>query len=52
MSILLLVLFSGFLLALMVWLRWTAKTLPNADLLLETMRTHLEDGRNSEGRTP
>ena len=52
MSILLLVLFSGFLLALMVGLRGTAPTLPNADLLLETMLIHLEDICNDEGRIP
>ena len=52
MSILPLVIFSSFLLSLMVGLRATTPTLPNADLLLETMCTHLEDIRNSEGRIP
>ena len=52
MSILPLVILSGFLLALMVGLRATAPTLPNADLLLATMRDLLEDSRDSEGRMP
>jgi hypothetical protein len=36
---------SGFLLVLMVWLRWTARTSPNADLLIEAMGNTL-DGRS------
>ena len=52
MSMLPLAVFSGFLLALMVGLRKTAPTVPNADLLLAAMRDFLEDICNSKGRTP
>lgn len=52
MSTFLFVVFSGSLLALMVWLRWAGPTHPNVDLLLETMRDHLVDDSHSEGRCP
>jgi hypothetical protein len=52
MATLLLVVFGGFLLALMLWLRGTSRTVPNAELLLEAMRDSLGDGDDREGRSP
>jgi hypothetical protein len=52
MATLLLFVCGGFLLALMLWLRGTSRTVPNAELLLEVMRDILEDGNEREGRSP
>ena len=52
MATFLLVAFSGFLLVLMLWLRGTSRTVPNAELLLEVMRDSLEDGNDREGCSP
>jgi hypothetical protein len=52
MSIFILVVLSGLLMALMVGLRLLAKKRPNADLLLATMCDHLEAGCNGEGNAP
>lgn len=52
MATLLLVVCGGFLLAVMLWLRGTSRTPPNAELLLEVMRDSLEDGNHREGYSP
>jgi hypothetical protein len=52
MATFLLVVCGGFLLALMLWLRGTSRTAPNAELLLEVMRDSLANGNDREGRSP
>jgi hypothetical protein len=44
--------FSGSLLALMVGLCLTAKTIPNADLLMAAMCDYLDAGCSGKGHAP